>query len=184
LGLISLPVLSGAVFVNWYQPSQRGVAVPPQYALLNDFLSHDSCGCATMIIPKLSGTYVATSWGFQGPNELYQNLLSPRLITGSGPPIYGLQSTPEKSLLNYVYTLLSSGNPLFSPTPINATTQTQNWHFSVESQMKTDFVGQQQTLTPWKESALVWNFGPISEGTQNGHSMYFRFNSTQDLSQQ
>jgi hypothetical protein len=184
LGVISLPILSGAVFVNWYQPSQRGVAVPPQYAQLNEWLSQDNCGCATMIIPKLSGSYVATSWGFQGANELYQNILSPRLITGSGPAIYGLQASPEKDLLDYVYTLMSKGNPVFSPKAINATAQTQSWHFSVKSQMTVDIIGQQQTPTPWNEPALVWNFGPLSEGTQNGHAIYFRFNSTQDFSRQ
>jgi hypothetical protein len=79
---------------------------------------------------------------------------------------------------------MSNGNPLFSPTTVSGITQTQNWHFGVESQMNTDFIGQQRTLTPWNESTLVWSFGPISEGTQNGHLVYFRFNSTQDLSQQ
>ncbi len=184
LGMISLPVLSGAVFISWYQPSQRGVSVPPQYAQLNDWLSQDNCGCATMIIPRLSGSYVATSWGYQGPNELYQNLLSPRLITGSGAAIYGLQPSPERDLLDYIYTLMSKGNPIYSPTRINSTAQTENWHFSVLSQLNTDSIALQQTLTRWNESALVWNFGPISEGTQNGHSIYFTFNGTQDLSHQ
>lgn len=184
LGTISGPVVSGAVFVNWYQPSQRGVAVPPEYAQLNNWIMQDNSGFTTMMVPELTGSYVATTWGFQGPNVLYQNLFSTKLITGSGPAIYGLEPSAERQFLSYVYTLMSEGNPLFSPLPINATDQGQDWHFSVNSQTNTDSIGQQQSLTPWNESALVWNFGPNSEGAQNGHSIYFRYNGTQDLSQQ
>ncbi len=184
LGMISWPVLSGAVFENWYQPSQRGVAVPPEYAQLNNWLSQDNCGCAALIVPKLSGSYVATKWGFQGPNDLYQNLFSVKLVTGSGPPIYGLRPAPEKQIVDYIYTLMSAGDPLFSPNPINATSQIQYWHFSVKSQTASDTVTYSRNLTPWNESALEWNFGPISEGTQNGHSIYFLSKNTMDLSTQ
>jgi hypothetical protein len=184
LGTISWPVLSGAIYVNWYKPSERGVTVPPDYEQLNNWVAQQGCGCATMILPELSGSYVATTWGFQGPNDIYQNLFSTRLITGSGPAIYGLQPSSEKHVLDYVYTLMSSGDPLFSPTQVNATSQLRGWHFSVDSQAMTDSIISNQGLTPWNQSALGWNLGPLMEGIQNGHSIYFTFNTTQNLSNQ
>jgi len=183
LSTISWPAISGAVFVNWYQPSHKGVNIPIAYQELNNWLAQDPCGCSTMIVPKLAGAYVATTWGYQGSNSLYQNLLSSKLVTGSGAN-YGLQPQPEQQFLDYVYMVMARGDPLYSPTSLNATSNLQNWHFSVGSQAKTDRLTTIGTLDPWNQTSFEWKFAPFSEGAQNGHSIYFQSDNSADLSSQ
>jgi len=182
LSTISWPAISGSVFVNWYQPSMKGVNIPPGYQELNDWLAQDPCSCATMLVPELTGTYVATTWGYQGSNSLYQNLLSSKLITGAGAN-YGLQPQPEQELLDYVYTLMSRGDPLYLPASLNTTSDLRNWHFSTESQVTTDSLTIfNDTHDPWNQTSIEWRLGPLLEGAQNGHSIYFHSDNITDLS--
>ena len=181
LATVSAPVFTGEVYTNWYQPSQKGVTIPSEYTELNTWLMEQSCDCATLVIPKLSGAYMATDWGYQGANALYQNLLSTRLITGSGPPIYGLQPSHTRAFVDYVYTLLSSGDPLYAPTPFNETIDIQRWKFAVDAQSETDSILASDLSTPWNDTALRWAFEPLSAGASNGHNIYMRLDTAVDL---
>jgi hypothetical protein len=183
LSTISWPVLSGSAFVNWYEPSQRGIDIPATYQELNNWLGQDPCGCATMLVPQLEGTYVATTWGYQGPNTLYENMLSSRIITGSGAN-YGLEPESEQQFLNYVYMLMSRGDPLYSPTTLNSTSDLQSWHFSVENQTTTDSLTTTTMLDPWNQTSLEWKLGPLAEGAQDGHAIYYHSDNATDLSPQ
>jgi hypothetical protein len=182
LGSVSLPVLSGNVYTNWYQPSQKGVLIPSQYSELNSWLQQHPCDCQTMIVPELAGTYIATSWGYQGTNIIYQNLLTNSLVTGYGPAIYGIQPDQSKTLIDYVYTLLSHGNPLSSPYPLNGTNTVQDWHYSTASQSSSDSLVALNTTDPWANSSLNWTFAPLDEPTLNGHQIFYKSNATLDLS--
>ena len=184
LAIVSGPVLSGAVYTNWYQPSEKGVSIPQEYAELNTWLEQKECDCATMIVPRLSGAYIATSWGYQGANTLYQNLFSTRLVTGSGAAIYGLQPPHARQFLDYVYTLMSVGNPLSSLTSLNDTIQIESWRFVVEAQAETDSIRPSTMITPWNERALEWELGPVVDEASGDYYIYHEFETARDWSTQ
>ncbi len=181
LGTISAPILTGEASVDWYNPTQRGVAIPSDYAELNAWLSTHACDCATLLVPQLTGSYVSTNWGYQGTSAFYRNMLPGRLITGAGS-FYGLQSSTVTEFLNYVYMLLSFGDPTSTPVPLNDSLQPGSWTVWSGGPAGTWFMNASSERTPWNGTSLQWTFAYPPGGLDDWYTAFYTPNTTLDLS--
>jgi len=75
------PMLTGDVLINWYSPPNRGVRIPDYYQEVEAWLNKQDGNFRIFILPHV-GTYMATSWGYQGAN-IYSFLFSKPQIIGS-----------------------------------------------------------------------------------------------------
>ncbi len=181
LGTISGPVLTGAASTNSYDPAQRGVAVPADYTDLGAWLETHGCDCATLLVPQILGDYLSTNWGYQGTSVFYRNLLPGRLITGSGS-FYDLQSEAAARFLNYVYMLLSFGDPTYSPIPLNDTLHPWTWTVWSSAPSGTWSVNTSSARTPWNTTSLEWAFGYPPGGFGDWYTAFYTPISALDLS--
>jgi hypothetical protein len=94
----SWPLLTGDVFVNWYNPPYRGVEVPEYYLEAEEWLCEQEGNFRIFILPHV-GLYMATKWGYQGSN-IYHFFFSRPLIIDT-PSLYTRSFSSE--VIEYLY---------------------------------------------------------------------------------
>lgn len=166
LMVASWPLITGSVSTNYYQPAQRGVAIPGEYASLRNWLASNG-GPFRTLLAHTPSVYVSTNWGFQGSVQFYANYLDSSIVTG-----IGTQYSVANPFLSYVYDLTHFIHLQPSATNLKNATE-QDWTSYQGDQVTIDSSGFQNG------SAIDWT---ISTPGNMLHEISWSLPSAQDWS--
>lgn len=79
--LAAWPIYDGAVAGQFGDPAQKGFFIPPEYRAVQARLGSADDG--TLLLPQV-GTYVRTSWGYNGANGFYLSYFYPAPVLVPG----------------------------------------------------------------------------------------------------